>query len=80
LVVVLGSPGVTKICLNTDIVENGHRFRQGLIGRIVLPLGYKAWLVEFKYPDFHYPCKTKRVYAEVGTGQFVEVDEAPSQA
>ena len=67
---------MTKICLNRDVIDGERRFKQGLIGRIVLPLSYTSWLVEFKYPDFHYPCKMRRLYAEVGSGDFEQVYEA----
>ena len=71
---------MAKICLNTDIVDGDRRFQQGLIGRIVMSLGYTAWLVEFKYPDFHYPNKSRRLYAEVKSGDFEQVYEAASEA
>ncbi len=70
---------MTKICLNRDIIDGDRRFSQGQIGRIVLPLGYTMWLVEFKYPDFAYPCRTLRHYAEVGSGDFQQLDEAAVQ-
>jgi len=71
---------MTKICLNRDVVDGDRRFQQGLIGRIVMSLGYTAWLVEFKYPDFLYPCKTRRLYAEVKSDDFEQVYEATQQA
>jgi hypothetical protein len=68
-----------KICLKTDVVEAGQRFPRGLIGRAVLAVGCDAWLVEFKYPDFAYPCRAKRVYAEVRSEDFQAFDEASYQ-
>lgn len=71
---------MTKICLRQDVIESGRRFQQGLIGRQVLRTGFHTWLVEFKYPDFAYPCRPKRVYAEVNSKFFDTFDETPQKA
>jgi hypothetical protein len=62
-----------KVCLKTPVEDGGRVFPQGLIGRQVLRVGRKTWLVEFKYPDAFYPCRPKRVYAEVDEGDFEEI-------
>ena len=66
-----------KVLLKTEVVEDGRRFPRGQIGRAVLCVGYDAWLVEFKYPDYAYPCTPKRVYAEVRSKDLEAIDEAP---
>ncbi len=69
-----------KICLNSPVEDGGRVLPRGLIGRQVLRTGFHTWLIEFKYPDFAYPCRTKRVYAELNAKSFTTFDEAPYQA
>jgi len=71
---------MTKICLNSPVEDQGRMLPQGLIGRQVMRTGFHTWLIEFKYPDFAYPCRTKRVYAELNAKSFTTFDEAPYQA
>ena len=69
-----------KIWLNSAVEGGGRVLPRGLIGRQVLRTGFHTWLIEFKYPDFAYPCRTKRVYAELNAKSFTTFDEAPYQA
>ncbi len=71
---------MTKVCLSRDVLDGQRQLKQGLIGRQVLRTGFHTWLIEFKYPDFAYPCRTKRVYAELNAKSFTTFDEAPYQA
>ena len=71
---------MTKICLSRDVLDGDQEFKQGLIGRQVMRTGFHTWLIEFKYPDFAFPCRTKRVYAELNAKAFVTFDEAPHEA
>lgn len=69
-----------KVCLTADVVDAGESFPRGLIGRVVLGVGSRMWLVEFKYPDSSSPDKVKRVYAQVSSRDLQVFDEAARQS